>query len=232
MLDQKSQDKIWNHFQGNAQWTFDLSCTRLSYLANKCQEGEKVLNIGVGSGALEKKLLRNGVEVFSLDPSNETMERLRGELALTDSSLKQGYSESIPFEDNFFDRVIMTEVLEHLPSEVYIATLVEVKRVLKPGGCFLGTVPYQEILKSSEVICPNCDCIFHRWGHHISFTKESLREDLRVNGFLVKKIYPRTFPDYKRKGVKNLLKSIFRDVLGRIGEQIVGPHLFFYALKK
>lgn len=46
----------------------------------------------------------------------------------------------MPFEDQRFDVVISTEVLEHVPEpEKY---LLEVRRVLKPGGIFFFTVPF------------------------------------------------------------------------------------------
>lgn len=47
---------------------------------------------------------------------------------------------TMPFDDNRFDVVISTEVLEHVPdAEKYLK---EVKRVLKPGGIFFFTVPF------------------------------------------------------------------------------------------
>jgi len=46
----------------------------------------------------------------------------------------------MPFEDERFDVVISTEVLEHVPNPD--AYLIEVKRVLKPGGMFFFTVPF------------------------------------------------------------------------------------------
>lgn len=48
--------------------------------------------------------------------------------------------KKMPFVDATFDVVISTEVLEHIPDpDVY---LMEVKRVLKPGGMFFFTVPF------------------------------------------------------------------------------------------
>lgn len=46
----------------------------------------------------------------------------------------------MPFENESFDIVISTEVLEHVPDPD--AYLTEVKRVLKPGGIFFFTVPF------------------------------------------------------------------------------------------
>jgi SAM-dependent methyltransferase len=47
---------------------------------------------------------------------------------------------AMPFENNTFDIVISTEVLEHVPNPD--AYLMEVRRVLKPGGMFFFTVPF------------------------------------------------------------------------------------------
>ena len=45
----------------------------------------------------------------------------------------------LPYEDNFFDLIICSEVLEHLDD--YHAALKEIYRVLKPAGKFLPSVP-------------------------------------------------------------------------------------------
>jgi SAM-dependent methyltransferase len=45
----------------------------------------------------------------------------------------------IPVEDNRFDRIILNQVLEHLPEPKQV--LVELYRVLKPGGLILCTCP-------------------------------------------------------------------------------------------
>lgn len=144
---------------------------------------------------------------------------------------RQGYSQNIPFDTGHFDKVIMTEVLEHLPNDVLNATLNEVKRVLKLGGEFTGTVPYREKLQDSEVFCPHCQAHFHRWGHHQSFDSVSLGALLQQHGFRVKTMHPRSFPDFRRHGLRNLLKSVVRYVLGRMGAPLVGPTLYFVVDK-
>jgi SAM-dependent methyltransferase len=48
----------------------------------------------------------------------------------------------IPFPENTFDKIVLSEVLEHLPDD--LGALREVKRVLKPGGVIAITVPHQD----------------------------------------------------------------------------------------
>lgn len=45
-----------------------------------------------------------------------------------------------PWPDNFADEILMWHVLEHLPDTY--ATMAEIKRILKPGGRFVGQVPH------------------------------------------------------------------------------------------
>ncbi|MFA4933763.1 MAG: class I SAM-dependent methyltransferase [Candidatus Omnitrophota bacterium] len=228
MISQKEQDLIWYHYQNNAKGIFDLSYPRLRFLAKLCPKKMRVLNIGVGSGHLEKMLIERGVDVYSLDPCQESITKLQTALKMGNQA-KQGYSYSVPFGAGIFDKVIMTEVLEHLPNDALHATLDEVRRVLKPKGEFTGTVPYREVLTDSEVLCPHCKAQFHRWGHLQSFDLSSLKSLLKEHNFYVICIYPRSFPDFKRRGIKYFIKAVFRYILGRMGEPLVGPNLYFIA---
>jgi SAM-dependent methyltransferase len=47
---------------------------------------------------------------------------------------------TMPFEDNSFDTIMATEVLEHCPDAHRIIN--EMKRVVKPGGLIFFTVPF------------------------------------------------------------------------------------------
>ena len=199
-------------------------------MAERCKQGARVLNIGVGSGELERLLLQRGVTVSSLDPSAATIARLRAQLPIGNRA-RQGYAQKMEFESQSFDKVIMTEVLEHLSDNVLDETLDEVRRVLKAAGEFTGTVPFRENLKASEVICPSCHSVFHRWGHQQTFTIDSLRDLLLSHGFRVRTNYPRSFPDFRRKGLRPFLRACTRYALGRVGEQLVGPSLYFVAIR-
>lgn len=227
-LTQSQQDALWRHFQNHSTESFDASYSRLRFLAERCVPGSRVLNIGVGSGCLEGLLVKRGVVAYALDPSEETIARIGSQLGMGDRA-QCGYSDAIPFPSGTFDKVIMTEVLEHLPEAALHATLSEVSRVLVPGGVFTGTVPFSERLRDNEVLCPNCGAIFHRWGHVTSFGRDDLRGLLTQHGFVVARLYPRCFPDFRRPGLKAFMRALFRQVLGRMGEPIVGPNLYFVA---
>lgn len=227
-----NQDKIWNHFQNEAKESFDGALPRLTFLCNKLKKGHKVLNIGVGNGGFEELAKLLEIDIHALDPNEKSIENLQKKMLLSDAKVKAGYSQAIPFDSETFDAVVMSEVLEHLPDDVLEKTLLEVKRVLKIGGSFLITVPFNEILLTNTAICPSCESVFHRWGHVQSFTKESLAVLLKKSGFVVKKNEIRSFSDWSRKGFRNLTKSILRYFLGRFGAGIAQASIFLIAIKK
>ena len=51
----------------------------------------------------------------------------------------KGSAYSLPFSDDTFDLIVCSEVLEHLHE--YNNAVVEINRVLKPGGKFFASVP-------------------------------------------------------------------------------------------
>lgn len=227
-------DQIWEHFQNSesAEFTFREALPRYRFLIRQTKnKNSKVLNIGAGVGGLEKELLASGFkETYSLDPSHKTVEFLQKSLNLG-SNIKQGYSQNIPFEDGFFDTVIMSEVLEHLNDQVLAGTLQEVKRVLKKDGIFIGTVPLNEILEANMAVCPKCNEVFHRWGHQQSFTIERIKGLFVDAGFAIKTIEARAFVDWSKTGIKSLIKNTIRYLLGRFGSPIAQANIFFVISK-
>lgn len=116
-------------------------------------------------------------EVYALDPIEKALVSLRERLQLGNKA-QVGYGQNIPFESNFFDVVVVSEVLEHLSPEIMHATLSEIHRVLRKGGLLLGTVPARENYHQKIVVCPYCAKIFHRWGHLQTFTMQQMRLNL------------------------------------------------------
>jgi ubiquinone/menaquinone biosynthesis C-methylase UbiE len=96
-----------------------------------------VLEIGVGSG-LNLSLYGPAVgRVIGLDPSSELLRlaRKRATRAVIPVSMVRASAERIPFADAAFDAIVMTWTLCSIPNP--IAALIEMRRVLMPGGRLL-----------------------------------------------------------------------------------------------
>jgi SAM-dependent methyltransferase len=176
------QQTLWEQLQSGVhcgEVVFGPSRARYEYLARIVGPARKVLNIGVGLGGLEERLFETGCDVFSIDPGEQAIATMREKFG-SDGRFKVGEAQLIPFPDGEFDTVVMSEVLEHLGDDVLSDSVGEVRRVLKPGGRFIGTVPADEVLEINRCVCLHCGESFHRWGHQQSFSAESLNELLEA----------------------------------------------------
>ena len=111
--------------------------------------GDRVLDLGCGFGRHAFEAARRGAAVVALDAGPDEVAQVRatlgamvdaGELAAVHPvTAVQGDALALPFADATFDRVIASEVLEHIPDDV--AAMQELARVLRPGGAMAVTVP-------------------------------------------------------------------------------------------
>lgn len=225
------QDLIWDYFQNEGVDSFAQNRGRLEFLVRRLHPGMCVLNIGVGNGLLEAMAVEKGVDIWSLDPSDRAIASLRERLGVGEKA-QVGYSQEIPFPDESFDAVVMSEVLEHLEDDVFEKTLSEVRRVLRPGGMFIGTVPAREKLEDSIVVCPRCGTRFHRWGHQRSFSVETLSSALEPY-FLVDEIQEYFFIEWKSVGWWRRLQGLLKKFLSWKGIGTYGAcrNIYFHVRK-
>lgn len=227
------QHRIWDHFQTTRVDSFDHARGRYAAMAAAARrhlgrDGGSVLNIGIGPGTLERLLLQRGWQVSSLDPSPAAIDVLRP----LGVDARCGLAQEMDFASGAFDVVIASEVLEHIAPDVRPAVLARISGVLAPGGWFIGSVPYREVLADQEVICPDCGKVFHRWGHVSRFDIPDLSAELasvfdaptcRLTGFV----------DWRAaRGAMPLLKASARAVLARLGEPIASPSIAFAARRR
>ncbi len=95
----------------------------------------RLLDIGGGTGRVASALLKDVDEVVIADVSMGMLRQTHR------PTLKPvcSHSESLPFADNFFDRIIMVDALHHVINQP--ASAEEMLRVLKPGGRIIVEEP-------------------------------------------------------------------------------------------
>lgn len=103
------------------------------------EPGERVLDCGCGLGWFLKVIEELApCRLSGIDNDLPRLRRARAEIS-TGVSLAVGSVTRLPYADGTFDKVILSEVLEHLPED--LPGLLEVKRVVRPGGTIAITVP-------------------------------------------------------------------------------------------
>jgi len=110
--------------------------------------GSRILDIGCGTGRhLSEALMLENTAVFGADIHQHDLIEARKRIAyLEELGLCRGSYQllsadivNLPFEDNFFDLIICSEVLEHIPN--HHKALSELVRILKPGKTLVISVP-------------------------------------------------------------------------------------------
>lgn len=100
-------------------------------------EGAHVLDVGCGIGAYVAKFHESGAHAFGVDIDTEKLADAQREKNL--DLLAHSVSEGLPFPDNFFDAVLLHEVIEHVADDRQ--TIREAHRVVKHGGRVIVFAP-------------------------------------------------------------------------------------------
>ena len=102
--------------------------------------GKKVVELGCGLGEAAVYFAKQGAEVVATDISKgmcNLVERVAAKHGVV-LTTAQAYSHAMPFPDATFDVVYAANLLHHVDIE---QTLLEAKRILKPGGVFVSWDP-------------------------------------------------------------------------------------------
>jgi len=110
-------------------------------LAN-IQAGEKVLDIGCGTGTLAilaKQTTGKNAEIYGTDASPQMIQRAQQKASENslDIHFQTGLAEKMEFPDDTFDVVMNSLMMHHLTSELRQKAIIESNRILKPGGRLL-----------------------------------------------------------------------------------------------
>ena len=157
------EDKHW--------WFASRTRAILGYLDRYVGAGKnlRVLDIGCGAGNMAHHLAHYG-QVVGVDLYSKPLEvaRQRG------LEVHEGAADDLPFDDQSFDLATLLDVVEHVPNEHGVFS--ECRRVLKPGGKLLVTVPALMWLWSNNDVIN---------AHQRRYTREDLGQKLAHHGFKV-----------------------------------------------
>lgn len=152
--------------------------------------GDLLLDLGCGLGRHAFEGLRRGARVVACDLSRAELVEVRALFrAMVDegqappkgmADATVGDATRLPFPDGTFDKIIASEVMEHIPDDT--SALDELARVLKPGGTIAVTVPAW----LSETICWTLSDEYYApkaaGGHIRIYTESRLRSLIRGAG--------------------------------------------------
>lgn len=128
------QNNLWELYGNIDIYLFD------QLLKGRFNNCNKVLDAGCGGGRNLVYFLRNGFEVYGIDPNPQVINvvtELAASLApeIPSTNFKVAAAEELPFDDGHFDLVISSAVLHFATNEFHFDSMLRsMWRVLKPGG--------------------------------------------------------------------------------------------------
>lgn len=145
--------------------------------------GERLLDIGCGSGWLGERCRSLGVAVCAMDIGFTGVLGARKRFPQA-AAYQVGDLYYLPFTDACFDSVVLSEVVEHLDD--IGAALAEARRVLRPGGRLLVSVPYLETIV--DHLCIHCNRPTPANAHLHCFDEVALAVHFERQGVAVDKV--------------------------------------------
>lgn len=143
------------------------------YVGASAAGTRRILDVGCGTGTMLTYLARFG-NAEGVDIDTEAIEYCR---ARGLKQVSQSAADNLPFADDTFDLVTALDVIEHIDDD--LGVLREVRRVLRPGGRLLMTVPAYRFL----------------WGrqdeinlHKRRYVAPDVRKRLQASGFVVQRL--------------------------------------------
>ena len=99
-----------------------------------------ILSIGCKGGFFERNLVDKVGRIYGIDIDKNEIEKNREKcpwVCFSHGDITKG----LGFPDNHFNKVLFTEVIEHLPKGTEVSVLKEINRVLKKGGVLVFSTP-------------------------------------------------------------------------------------------
>ncbi len=118
---------------------------RVELALGECTGGERILEVGFGTGLAFPNLHDMYKEIHGLDLTADihAVKSVFEPMGIP-LFLEKGDVLKMPYPDHFFDTVLLVSILEHLKPVELEQAFVEIRRVLKPGGQMVYGTPVEK----------------------------------------------------------------------------------------
>lgn len=187
--------------------------------------GQRVLEIGGGTGLFTERLARCGATLFTVDVSPDLLQRARRRLQTTAHVLPVlADVVALPFPDQSMDAVVGSSILHHLPLPL---SLPEIYRVLRPGGAVAFAEPN---MLNPQIMIQKHVPFIKRWmgdtPDETAFVRWPLARAFRAAGFVDMVVEPYDFlhpwtpdlivPLVRRLGCVMERLPLFKEIAGSL----------------
>lgn len=179
---------------------------------------DKVLDIGAGNGSFAEFCKRNDFYLF--DGNYQTVQELKKK----NYNAFYGELPNLPFEDNFFDTIHCSHVIEHLTPETFYKTIKEINRCLKPHGYLVISAPllWEGFYDDLSHIKPYQPWILKKYltfGTQVNYTRDIIASDYTEIEIVYRLKESDFFEDYYNTNNSIIINLIFKliNLLYRFG---------------
>lgn len=128
--------------------------------ASSLTPGAHILDLGAGVGRHALWLAAQGFTVTALDAAPDGLAEIDKAGGVTTVLARM---HALPFDDHAFDHVLSWNVIYHGDEDILLRTIAEIRRVLKPGGSFMGTMLSKRRLPHELAKAPGHEISRNTW---------------------------------------------------------------------
>ncbi len=149
----------WAHIDANSKWMKPEP--DVMRWAGMLRPGARVLDLGAGVGRHALALAKIGFDVTAVDAASAGLASI--EAAGRGVKTVEAAMNALPFDDASIDHVLAWNVIYHGDETVLAQTVSEIRRILKPGGTFLGTLLSKRRLPVERAKAPGREISRNTW---------------------------------------------------------------------
>jgi 2-polyprenyl-3-methyl-5-hydroxy-6-metoxy-1,4-benzoquinol methylase len=155
------------------------------------QTGERILEVGCGSGVFADAMAKRGALVTCVDANADAVAYATATFARPGLEVRRGYLDELALPEASYDAATALEIIEHVYLDQVRKLLADLRRILKPGGRLLLTTPnYRGVWPILEWAADRFSkaAKMDQEQHVLHFRRALLRDVLVEAGFVVESL--------------------------------------------